>query len=1102
MRYSAKRIAKILSIHCPTNEQIAVIEAPSDAPVLVVAGAGSGKTETMAARVVWLVANRYVEPDQVLGLTFTRKAAGQLAERIGQRLRRLRREGLWVPTSDENGTPTLGNLPTVQTYHSYAGRLVGEHGLRFGIEPKSRLLLETDTWQLAAEVVLTYDGPMDLVDADAADVTSGVIRLANEMAEHLVSPAQFADYLDQFLRLTGDLPSVNRTTVNISDIAEVRGAIAARWQVLPIVERFMQLKKERSALDFADQMAHAARLAQTFPALGALERRRFRAVLLDEFQDASEAQMVLLRSLFVASGEAVRVTAVGDPNQSIYGWRGASAITMATFPELLADASGPAKILQLSTSWRNDNVILATANRVSAPLRASSKMLIEILRARPGAGPGVAKVARLEDQEAEATYVANWIALRYTDADGEWTGRTAAVLCRKRLISVAIVDALRQHGIPVEVVGMGGLLTTPEVADVVSLLWAVQDPTRGDQLMRLLTRPALRLGAADLDGLGAWARQPLQRDQSQINCERTDIEAETHDRLSIIEALDELPNAEWRGTAGERISSTALGRLAGLGRAIRRLRSLTGLPLPELLGEAERVLGLDVEMLAIPGQAPGTARVHLDGLADVAVGFTASADWPTLGGFLDWLTIAEREERGLKRPYLENEAHAVQVLTVHAAKGLEWDIVAVPGMVEGTFPAYTCHVTWHEELQGWKIGKKGLPGDPSSWCTRDSAWTKGIAGLPFDLRGDADGLPQLRWAEVVDARELRDAIVEFRSTVGDHVFDEERRLAYVSFTRARSELLLTSAVWTTGSSLRLTSRYVTELIDAGLVVLDEWAPMPASGESKVADQRVGSEKASRWPSDPLAHQRAQFADGALRVCEMITTTGSSQKVLPLDDRAQEIELLLRERDRARRQDQQVVQVPCRLSASAVVALADDPEVFARQLRRPMPMPPALAARRGTAFHAWIEQHYARAALTDVVELPDSEDEDSDVDLTSMKKLFLQSEWASRIPEEIEVAVETWVNRLSVFGRIDAVFPRVGGGFVIVDWKTENRFSGKRRVTARVLQLAAYRLAYARLRKIPTDEVDAAFYYAGTGETIWPKLPPDDTIDGLLAKILD
>ncbi|GGB44988.1 ATP-dependent DNA helicase [Flexivirga endophytica] len=1129
--YAAIDLAEALGLPTPTDEQIAVTEAPPDKPLLVVAGAGSGKTETMAARVVWLVANGHVEPDQVLGLTFTRKAAGQLAERIGLRLRRLRREGIWLPTS-EDGTPALAELPTVQTYHSYAGRLVGEHGLRLGIEPESRLLSEAAAWQLASEAVLGYDGPMDQVTNTSGNVTTAVVSLAGELAEHLVGVDDLIGYLDQYLTDTAELPPVGATKVTGGDMKAVAAALTARRQVVPIVARYLQLKRQRSALDFADQMALAAQLAQSFPALSALERGRFRAVLLDEFQDTSEAQMVLLRSLYAGSDEVrgtdVRVTAVGDPHQSIYGWRGASATTLGSFPRLFADSAGPANVLQLSRSWRNDSTILAAANRAASPLRAASAVPVATLQPRPGAGAGAVTAARLADQESEAAYIAQWVAERHTDADGEWTKRTAAVLCRKRSQFTAVVEALRERDLPVEVVGVGGLLTTPEVADIVSLLWAVQDPTRGDQLMRLLTGPLMRLGAADLDGLGEWARDLERRDRPKPTGDeraQQDISAETRDRPSIIEALEELPDADWAGSAGQRISALALERLAGLRDEIRRLRSMTGLPLSELVVEAERALALDIEVLARPGQTPETARVHLDGFAEVAAGFAASSDRPTLGGFLAWLAAAEREERGLDRPYLEAEPRAIQVLTVHAAKGLEWDLVAVPGLVEGTFPDHSGQTSWSADYLGWKISPKGVPGDPSSWAINATEWIGGLDGLPFDLRGDADGLPELRWAEATDARELRDAIAEFKAAAGVHGLDEERRLAYVAFTRARSELLLTASVWATASTPRITSRYLAELVDSGLVRQDSWEslPEPEPGETKVPDPRAGEDATVSWPTDPMAGRRADLADGVARVSAALTAD-ASQGALPLDDREQEIELLLRERDRARTRGAGTVQLPRHLSASAVVSLADDPVEFISRLRRPMPSPPAPAARRGTAFHAWIEQHYAQAALVDVVELPGAADEGADdgADLEMLKERFLASEWASRTPIEIEVSVETWIDGISVRGRIDAVFPRDGvttrsspsrrppvfddaasgrddGGFVVVDWKTGARPSGAA-MRVRALQLAAYRLAFARLRDVPTDRVDAAFYFAATGDTVWPELPADDAIAELLRQI--
>jgi DNA helicase-2/ATP-dependent DNA helicase PcrA len=1126
---SAEHIATALGNPPPTDEQRRVIESAPDRPLLVVAGAGSGKTETMASRVVWLVANGHVDPDQVLGLTFTRKAATELAERIGRRLRRLAQTGLWTPRAlDVDGVAeALGGIPVVSTYHSYAGRLVREHALRLGVEPESRLLSAAAAWQYAAEVVSRYDGPMDDVVSAESRVIEAVVSLAGEMAEHLLAPEELVGYIDDFEARVSVLPrGASRAT--FLPVRDVLTALQNRRGLLPMVRRYLDLKRERDALDFADQMALAARLASGFPEIGGVERQRFQAVLLDEFQDTSEAQLVLLRALFVRSSEAVPVTAVGDPNQSIYGWRGASATTLTRFPTEFASAEGPADVLQLSTSWRNDTGILDVANVTSRPLRSG---LVVPLRARPDAGTGAVEAGRFATVEEEAAHVAGWVAERWWRPSGTRSGRSAAVLCRKRSQFPMIVEALRARDLPVEVVGLGGLLQTPEVSDLVSLLWVVQDPSRGDRLMRLLTGPLCRLGAADLDGLATWARhrQALPRGGETLTLpgleppERAEFEdegsgssdgpgadesglvvhpgsdvardqaAESSDRASIVEALDDLPQPHWRGAEGQRISMTALERLTALSHIIRSLRRLTGLPLAELAGEAERALGLDIEVLARPEHTMTTARAPLDAFADVAATFSVSADRPTLGGFLAWLDAAVEQERGLDAPTIESSVDAVQVLTVHAAKGLEWDCVAVPGLVDASFPAREGGAS-----SSWKNG---------AWVVaapKDKGWCVGADGVPYDLRGDADGLPAFHWRSANDWDELRADFEAFAVAGGLHQVAEERRLAYVAFTRARSALLLTAPVWADAATPKVTSPFLEELRgDPGLVIASpHWAPMPEKvGEGNPPNPRLAEPNVKAWPHDPMAQRRAALAEALDRVSDAMRDHDLTGSLDPATK--EDLSLLLAERAAGRRRGDIVVQVPRHLSASSVVQLAADPDRFAMSLRRPMPSGPALAARRGTAFHAWVEEHYARAAIVDVLDLPGSADEGApgDEDLPRMKELFLASEWADRIPEAIEIAIETMLDGFALRGRIDAVFARDDGGCTIVDWKTGVEPDG-RRARTRALQLGAYALAYARLRGLPVSKVDGAFYYAQSGVTVHPRLPREQELIALLSDIPD
>jgi len=258
----AAEIARLLGRPLPTPEQVEVIEAPLE-PLLVVAGAGSGKTETMAARVVWLVANGHVRPEEVLGLTFTRKAAGELAERVRSRLRALRRR-MRVPGEQVADEAVV----TVSTYHSYAAAVLADHGLRLGVEPGAQLLGEAAAWQLAAEVVQAWDADLSVADRTPNTVTEALLGLAGECAEHLVVPGEVAAFTDALIERIEELPAA----VGDPGPGEVKGSMRDRVATIrrlralvPLVERYAERKRELGVLDFGDQVALAARLASTAP---------------------------------------------------------------------------------------------------------------------------------------------------------------------------------------------------------------------------------------------------------------------------------------------------------------------------------------------------------------------------------------------------------------------------------------------------------------------------------------------------------------------------------------------------------------------------------------------------------------------------------------------------------------------------------------------------------------------------------------------------------------------------------------------------------------------------------------------------------------------
>jgi DNA helicase-2/ATP-dependent DNA helicase PcrA len=1095
-----------------------VIAAPV-APLLVVAGAGSGKTETMAGRVLWLVANDYVRPEQVLGLTFTRKAAGELAHRVRARLGQLRRRlgddpalrPLSTPDVPDAGTdPRQPGEPTVATYHSFAARILTEHGARAGYEPTARLLTEAARWQLVDALVRTYDGDMSGVTLAPATVTDAVLALAGELAEHLRDPDDVARWTGRFVaEVTGRPGRVYAAVQAMLDRQQLR------LRLLPLVREYERRKHDDEALDFGDQLARAARVARDHPEVGAIERERFRVVLLDEYQDTSHAQAVLLRALF---GGGHPVIAVGDPCQSIYGWRGASTGTLDRFPALFPAADGrAARVRQLTTSWRNRPEILAVANRLAVPLRAAGARVATLSAApRPAAPVGRATVicTLRETFLDEAAWIAErvWVAWQASPERP-----TTAVLIRRRDQIPAIEAALRARGLPVEVVGLGGLLDTPEVRDVVCTLRVLADPTDGASLARLLTGARWRIGPRDLVALHRRARQLAAE---RTGADEPEIAPDRLDQAVLSEALADLGDPAVYSRAGYR-------RLRAYARELAALRRRLDQPLPDLVADVERTTGLDVEVAVRAGTVAGDAglaRGHLDAFGEVAARFAAEAPGATLSAFLAYLAAAEEEERGLTPGEVEVVEGAVQILTAHAAKGLEWDVVAVAGLTRQVWPA-----------------------PPRN----SDHYLQGVGVLPFPLRGDAGGLPALSLAAAADQAVVEQARRAFEAAWREHDEREERRLAYVAVTRARRLVLCSGYWWGDGvKKPRGPSAFLEDVRAqclAGAGVVDGWAPPPADGAENPTDALVAS---AVWPSDPLGDRRPALAAAAelvrAAIADLRTTPtgtpagtaavpagtaspagvgdrGEVQPLLPglamtdsvsdggegdegaeLDEVerrwAEEVTLLLAERDRlAARGTEREVVLPDYLSVSQLVALRRDPQALARSLRRPMPSRPDPYARRGTAFHAWLEQRFGADRLLDLDELPGAADQDPAPDeaFAALRERFLASEWADRVPVEVEVPFATEIGGVVVRGRMDAVFRNDDGGYEVVDWKTGRPPTGAAAEAAAV-QLAAYRLAWAALARVPVESVRAAFHYVADGVT----LRPTDLLDagGLTALV--
>lgn len=1105
MALSALQIQAIVdATKTPTHEQVRVIEAPRR-PLLVVAGAGSGKTETMSMRVLWLLANHPdLSPSSILGLTFTRKAAGELGERLRERIRLLSRE---MPQLRER----LDEDPVSLTYNSFAERIVSEHGMRIGIDPDFSMLSEAGALDLMLQIVEAWPTDLD-EDLTPLGAVGQILHLAGEIAEHGYTVESAREALVGFGR---ELEQVGETN---DDARRLLRANRRRIAFLDPIAEYQKRKRDMGVLDFSDQLVLATRIVREAPAVRESLREEFRAVLLDEFQDTSVIQMDMLSMLF----DDHAVTAVGDPNQAIYGWRGASASSLESFLDRFQTGEAQeSQTLTLSTAWRNDQAILDAANRVAAPLREVAayqegkdrlKAQSPVLVARDGAGPGHVDVAYAPDYEAALGAVVDFARSVRSHASEGGKRRTVAVLCRRRKDFAYVDAALRDAGIPTEIVGLGGLLDQPAVQDVRAALELAYDVEASPWLARLLA--GIDLGATDLMALGDWSRVLARTEGTNPH------------QAVLLDAVDSPPEPGWAAEGRPAISEEAVRRVRLLGERLRQVREGVGRSVTEQVERAILIMGTLDDVIADPLSMGG--RAALDEFIAVTAAYEKDTPGASLGSFLAYLRMADEREDGLEAPLGEPDPRAVQIMTVHASKGLEWDCVVVFGLSDGIFPSHDKRktVSWLDE-----------PPIATAWLTDASA-------LPHPLRGDRADLPpfllDVEGESKPSAAYSKWVKGHYGRSLGVHAEREERRLAYVAMTRARSiQLLVGSWIYRTGSTSRQPSRYLMEaraqlfgdapdLVDDSLVRVGDhgvWARgdwrslgvesvsgagvcliAPEPGDEDIVDSGAGAASVSFPEAPGPSRQRvaaaAQAVEAQIRdlaqdqdVYEALAQLGDVPAVRDTVALIEEYHLGL---------ETPVVDLWAeRVPATSVSALLQDADEFARDMRRPMPARPSSFSALGTVFHAWVERELHLASADPASEITtgsevgagedavlaggdDAADEAllTDGEREHMERLranfraFVANELSDYRAVAIEEAFSVQVGGVSVQGRIDAVFERVRGDgprYLVVDWKSGRPVTATTKpdkVAYFVTQLRLYQRAWAARTGVDASQVGA------------------------------
>jgi ATP-dependent DNA helicase UvrD/PcrA len=1023
-------VVRALGDRVPTGQQWQAISHPLT-PCAVVAGAGSGKTAVMAARVTYLalVATGRIEaghagamPSRVLCLTFTNKAAEELARRV-----RAAVDGLGLSEGEE---------PTVLTYHAFAARLVDEYGLRMGLEPRRTLLSEAEKWQMVRS--LLDDIEFEHWEVRTDYIVGEALRLEDQLANHLADPAKVAARDRQ---LAGEMKPKTQ-----GDRWE-QIALRKRAELCGVVEVYRARKREMGAIDYGDQIAQAFALVDGHPEVVEAFRERYPVVLLDEYQDTNVAQAELLGRL---TGPGYPVFAVGDPDQNIYAWRGASLKNILTFDrDFGADEPRP-----LYVNFRSGSRILDVADDVISRVPEQRRAKDKHLRPHPDKGQGRVIAFTAADAYSEGREIAEII----KEQGRPWSD--SAILCRKRRLFEPIAAALREAGIPAEIVDLGGLLSMPEVEDVVAWLRILDDPGRNISLARLLQGPRWRIGYRDVVALARWSARH-NRELAGVLPDQDDMPGEV--AFALAESLDHLEDEDMVG-----LSDEARERLREFGELLGELREDAKGSLGELVGRIIERTGVMRELEASTDPTAGGARHNLLNFLQAVSSFSPLGSEASLSTLVGYLDTAEATEDELEAAQ-PSDANTVKLLTIHKAKGLEWPVVFVPGLAE------------HQNSQSSILPDVSRQPNPLTQA----------ATLPFEFRGDREVLPKYEgdWKS-------------FRSDLRLWGLEGERRLCYVALTRAQEVLVVSAAGWYEGpQDPHEPGKFYREVAERDVTETREEVEAP--GESPLLERR--RERAATWPRPARPDDADElFPEGwhAAAVEAARDPGGVERRVASLDagERAAFERRLAADAERAERIRERTeldlpTPAPTTLSVSGVIDYLKCPKLFYWSSVRPLPRRPSQAARMGSEVHRWIElQGRGQGTLLELETVPDLSTEERLAEVPDRKGLeeaFRRSPYADRVPLYAERPFLLYLDGAVVGGRIDAIFGEPDGPWEVVDYKTGRVPPEGDPLLG--LQLDLYALACVEVfGKRPQDLTLTYFYLASDEVRSRPAGDPDET----------
>ena len=674
------------------NEQIDAVKF-GKGQLLIIAGAGTGKTTVVTERIKYLILGKHAKPSEILALTFTEKAAREMEERV------------------DIGLPYGYTQMWIMTFHSFCDRILRREALHIGLDPRYKLMTEAESIQLLRKnlfkLELNYFRPL----GNPTKFISGMLQHFSRLQDEDIGPN---DYLGWVKGKKQKLKDSDEDKIEID-----------KWEELSkVYKAYDELKVKEGVMDFGDLITKTLKLFRDRPNILAEYKKQFKYVLVDEFQDTNYAQNELVKLL---AGKVGNITVVGDDDQSIYRFRGAAVSNIIQFRKEYPKA----KVVILTKNYRSTQEILDRSHdlikfndpdRLEVVEKIDKRLKSQVAKERPPAyrasGPGGEgiKFLHADRVENEADEMAKEIAKLSSDEKYKWSD--FAILVRANNHSDPIIRALGRHGIPYQFLGPGRLFKQPEIVDLISYLKVLYNFEDSVAFYRILVNEYFDINPRDIAAIGNYAKKYNMS------------------LFEVCEIVSENPPSP-KVSAGPILSDDSKLKIGKLVEIIKKhLKLISRETAGQILYYYLEDTGLIQKLLSPSSVDAETKAKNIGKFFDKLKTYEVDNEDATVPAVVDWLDLSmELGESPLAANEDWTEINAVNILTIHSAKGLEFPVVFLANLVSQRFPT----IERREQVP-----------------------------IPEDLIKEI--LP-----------------------VGDFHLEEERRLFYVGMTRAKERLYFTAA---------------------------------------------------------------------------------------------------------------------------------------------------------------------------------------------------------------------------------------------------------------------------------------------------------------------